>query len=226
MIKLYSGTPGAGKSLHVASNIFYKLRAKKPVIANFEVNVHRIKAKKLGEFTYLDNIRMTPQTLIQYAMNYWNGKKIKEDTLLLVIDESQLLFNSRDWSRNGRNDWLSFFSQHRKYGYEIILIAQFDRMLDRQIRSLVEYEYMHRKVNNFGIGGTILGILAMGKLFVAIKVWYPMHEKVGSEFYKARKKYYSLYDTYGTFKMSAEDGGKGVPADSVILNELINNTTL
>ena len=40
----------------------------------------------------------------------------------------------------------SHFSQHRKLGYRVILIAQFDRMLDRQIRSVLEYEYIHRKV--------------------------------------------------------------------------------
>ena len=79
-----------------------------------------------------------------------------EDQILLVIDESQLIFNARDWQKAGREKWLSFFSQHRKYGYHIILVAQFDRMIDRQIRSLIEYEYVHRKVGNYGIKGRAL----------------------------------------------------------------------
>ncbi len=199
MISLYSGTPGSGKSLHVAKIIYYRLRTKKPVVCNFEINTDLIKAKRKGDFVYCDNLNLIPKMLIEYAKNYWQGKKVKEDTILLVVDESQILFNSRDWGQRGRNDWLSFFSQHRKYGYEIILIAQFDRMIDRQIRSLIEYEYIHRKVNNYGIGGMILGLLAGGKLFVCIKMWYPLHERLGAEFYKARKRYYGLYDTYAEF---------------------------
>ena len=91
---------------------------------------------------------------------------------------------------------LTFFTLHRHLGFDIILIAQFDRMLDRQIRALIEYEYIHRKVSNFGWKGKILSLLALGNLFVTVKVWYPMKEKVGSEFFKCKRKYYSLYDTY------------------------------
>ncbi|MGB8451482.1 MAG: hypothetical protein WCD89_04045 [Anaerocolumna sp.] len=68
-----------------------------------------------------------------------------------------------------------------------------------EIWSLVEYEYIHRKVNNYGVGGMVLGVLSGGKLFVCIKMWYPLHERLGAEFYKAKKRYYGLYDTYGEF---------------------------
>ena len=73
----------------------------------------------------------------------------------------------------------------------------FDRMIDRQIRSLIEYEYIHRKVSNFGLRGMFLcAVMLSPKLFVSVKVWYPMKEKVSSEFFKCKRKYYSLYDTY------------------------------
>ena len=86
---------------------------------------------------------------------------------------------------------------HRHYGYDIILIAQFDHRIDRQIRSLIEYEYIHRKVSNFGLRGKFLcAVMLSPKLFISVKVWYPMKEKVGSEFFKCKRKYYSLYDTY------------------------------
>ena len=87
---------------------------------------------------------------------------------------------------------------HRHFGFFILLCAQYDRMLDRQVRSLIEYEYKHRKVSNMGWRGwfTSLMMLAPGKLFVKVRVWYPMHEKVGAEFYRCAKKYYSIYDTF------------------------------
>ena len=38
MIRLYSGTPGSGKSLHVAEKIYNRLSAGKPVVCNFAIN--------------------------------------------------------------------------------------------------------------------------------------------------------------------------------------------
>ena len=72
-------------------------------------------------------------------------------------------------------------------------------MLDRQIRSLLEYEYIHRKVSNFGIFGKIMSICAGGKLFVSVQRWYPLKERVASDFFKANKKYYQIYDTFNKF---------------------------
>jgi zona occludens toxin (predicted ATPase) len=198
MINLYSGTPGSGKSLHMASDIYYHLKFGRTVIANFEIKPDFVK-KCRGKFVFVDNENLTPEYLIQFSKEYFAGKPFKEGKINLYIDECQLLFNAREWQKLGRNEWLSFYTQHRKLGYNIILVAQFDRMIDRQIRSLIEYNYIHRKVSNFGIGGKLISLLSFGNLFVSVKVWYPLNEKVGSEFFQCRKKYYSLYDTYNTF---------------------------
>ena len=215
MVYLYSGTPGSGKSLHTARVIYHTLMFGLPVIANFPIAFEKIKTRRsLGQFVEYSNDVLCPGILIQFAREYWreHGGIVKEGKLLLVIDECQLIFNAREWNVKGRGEWLSFFTQHRKYGYDIILVAQFDRMIDRQIRSLIEYEQIHRKVSNFGIKGQIINFLALGNLFVSVKVWYPMKEKVGSEFFKARKRYYSLYDTYAMFG-AGEDGEQGAPAE-------------
>lgn len=201
MIFLYSGTPGSGKSLHTARTIWYHLALNKPVIANFEIDTSKVKNAHL--FTYVDNESLTPEYLIKYFQDYSStkGKQLKEGHILLVIDECQLMFNSRDWSKKGRGDWNAFFTQHRKYRYDIVLVAQFDRMIDRQIRSLIEYESVHRKVSNFGWKGKMLSLM-MGTtaLFCSVKVWYPMKEKVDSEFFRPKKRFYEMYNTYNTFK--------------------------
>lgn len=201
MIVLYSGTPGSGKSLHTAERLYWWLRAGRPAICNFEINLKRVRKKKPEAlpFTYWDNREMTVDRLIDYSRRYFGGKKPKEDSILLVIDEAQLIFNAREWQKIGREKWLSFFSQHRKFGYYIILVAQFDRMIDRQIRSMIEYEYIHRKMSNFGIKGKALSLVMGGHMFVAVQVWYAMKEKTGTELFRAKKRYYSLYDTFGSF---------------------------
>lgn len=196
MITLYSGTPGSGKSLHCARTIKNWSRLGYPVIGNFPVD---LSMHKRAQYTYCPNDQMTPKFLIDYSRKRFPDKPPKEGSILVVIDECQLLFNAREWQHSGRAQWLSFFTQHRKFGYDIILIAQFDRMIDRQIRSLIEYEYIHRKMSNFGWQGKILSIFFGGKSFVAVKRWYPLHERLGSELFHAKKNLYRIYDSYATF---------------------------
>lgn len=196
MITLYSGTPGSGKSLHCARTIINWSRLGCPVIGNFTVDLSKYKR---ADYTYCPNHEMTPDYFIKFKLDRYGEKHIPEGSMLIVIDECQLLFNARDWQQTGRNKWLSFFTQHRKFGYDIILIAQFDRMVDRYIRSLIEYEYIHRKMSNFGWQGKMLSLVFGGKTFIAVKRWYPLKEKVGSEIFHARKKLYSIYDSYATF---------------------------
>ena len=94
MIHLYSGTPGSGKSLHTARDIRDALRIRKmPVIANFDVNHSLRNYDRL--FTYLPNDRLDPSFLEDFARNWFAGRKVREDSNLLVIDEAQLVFNSR-----------------------------------------------------------------------------------------------------------------------------------
>lgn len=199
MIFLYSGTPGSGKSLHSAQVIYWALRQNKPVVANFSVDIQKIKHAKKENFIEYDNSDLSPELLRSISKEYFKDHKFKEGSIKLFIDECQLVFNAREWNVKGRSEWLGFFTNHRKYGYDIYLVAQFDRMIDRQIRSLIEYEYIHRKVSNYGWKGFLLSLFGGGNLFVSVKMWYPLNERVGSDFFRASKKYYSIYDTLNTF---------------------------
>lgn len=216
MIYLYSGTPGSGKSLHQARNVWNRLAAGKPVIANYDVNTSLIKPiskrRGVGQFVCVDNYELTPDFLRDFSREYFACHKFHEGEILLFIDEAQIVFNCRDDNMSvKRKDWVTFFTQHRKFGYDIFFVAQFDRMLDRQIRSLIEYEVIHRKVSNFGVKGWILSLLAGGNLFVSVKMWYPMKERIGSEFFRYRRRYSRLYDSYKDFT--------GKPARKIKQNE-------
>lgn len=190
MIELYSGTPGSGKSLHVARDIYIMLKhSKRNVIANFPINLDIVKNPK-GRFFYAEDLSV--KYLIDFAKK--NHKRCKEGQTLLVIDECQTIFNPREFSRKDRLPWNNFFSQHRKFGYTVILVSQNDRLIDRQIRSLIEYNVIHRKVNNFGVGK-----LLPVQTFAAVKYWYGVREKLGMEFFICRRKYFKLYDTYFGF---------------------------
>ena len=202
-IALYSGTPGSGKSLHATQTIARRLKRGLPVIANY--NLDRDKIPNPDLFRYCDNVELTPEYLSDYARSWYeSGNRFGEDRVLVVVDECQLLFNSREWQSKDRMSWVSWLSQHRKMGYSVILIAQFDKMIDRQFRALIEYEYVHRKVGNFGIMGWLMSLLLGGKAHVCIQRYYPLGQKLGSSWFLARKRIFEMYDSYGTFERRDE----------------------
>lgn len=193
MISLYSGTPGSGKSLHVARLLFERDKKELVTIGNFDINKDLLLHPQ--NYFSVENEDLTPQFLYEFSVNYFSDHKYKEGLLLVVIDEAQLIFNSRDWNRKDRNLWIKFFTQHRKLGFNIIMVAQFDKMLDKQIRCLFEYEYVHRKISNFGAKGKLLSIWSGNKLFIAVKFWYPLKQKVGSQMFTYKRRFGDLYDT-------------------------------
>ncbi len=150
------------------------------------------------KFLYLDG-------LYGYAVQFHKRNprgQIIENQTILVIDECQELFNSRSWNRSDRLEWCSFFRQHRKYGYDVYLISQDDKVIDKQIRSILQYEWEHRCVNNYKFLGRIMGFLAGGKLFVWVKRMYGIkgkEAKIGSKFFSGQPRYYAFYDSYKTF---------------------------
>lgn len=222
MIYFFTGKPGNGKSLHMAEIMYYALKKGKNVIANFEINesvFDKVKKKdKLGTFIFEDNFYFLNNAykhdtkrysyldgLYNYALQFHkrNSKgQIIEHQTLLVIDECQELFNTRTWNRKDRLEWASFFRQHRKYGFDVYLISQDDKVVDKQIRAVLEYEQEHRCINNYKAFGKLLGLLCGGKLFVCITRWYSKKGKdahIKSEFFVGKKKFYTFYDSYKIF---------------------------
>lgn len=208
MIYLYSGTPGSGKSYHAIVDILQKLkrRSRNRVIANFSV---RVPDAATDRFEYWDNNDITVARLCQYAaVHHVRGV---EGQCLLVIDEAECIFNSRDWNGRGiihgalkrkpdsRMDWIKFFSQHRKFGYNVILISQSDKMIDKQIRALIEYDVKHVKMRNGFFFWLPLG-------FLCVEKWYGQNMKLGTQVIWYHKRIAERYDSYAMFDALAAEG--------------------
>lgn len=195
MITLYDGTPGSGKSFHCIKDIVFSLTHGKNVIANFPVAVEKIQCdkKKMGKFLYVSNKNLTVKFLYDFAKK--NHERGKEGLTKLVIDEAQTKFNPRDFKASDRAEFNQFFSLHRKLGYNVLLISQNDRLIDRQIRCNIEYRVKHRKVNNFGT----IGMFIPFSVFAAIEYWYGINEKLGTNMIIFKKKLADLYDSYALF---------------------------
>lgn len=212
MIWFYSGTNGSGKSLHVAKDIYRRLcrRGHNRVIATFDINIEAIKRFR-GDFQQVDIYKLNPAMLTRYALenHVLDGRPDQvEGQTLLVIDEAQRIFNPRDYDKNGRREWLDWLPEHRKYGFNIILISPYDKMIDKQIRALFEYEVVHRKANNFGFIGVLLSLFRL-PLFFAITYWYGIKVKCGVEQFVCARKYTRIYNTFQRF------GAQGDPLSAV-----------
>lgn len=194
MIELYSGTPGSGKSYHATERIYYALRSGKNVISNFDFDLSKIRHCR-GHFSFLCNVDLNIKNLLWYASQYHEDRK--ESQTLIVIDEAGVKFNARSWQDSDRMGWLDFFSQHRKLGFDVLLIAQSDQMIDKQIRSFIEVEHLHRKLRSSGF---LIGFfLSFFAAFVDVKFFYANHMKTGTDFLRYRKKIALMYDSFSTF---------------------------
>jgi len=206
MIRLMTGTPGSGKSLNVARLLIIKARIGKRIIANFPIRPTTKQIKKGRQPEYWPNETITPDRLLDYARRH--HKYGKEGQTVLVIDECQLVFNCREYKDSNRLKWIEFFSQHRKFGFDVILVTQHDRLIDRQIRAFVEYNVIHRKMNNFGFPGFVMTLLHINA-FVAVDYWYGMRERLGAEMFVYRKKLGRVYDSYQDFRLGTAAWGDG-----------------
>ena len=235
MINFFTGRPRNGKSLHMAMIIYKQLKKGKNVIANFEINEHtfdkfnRKHPGKLGMFVYapnsslLENSYRNPvsgkysyiEGLYGFAENYHERNyrgQFYENQTLLVLDECQELFNSRSWNRKDRLEWCSFFRHHGKFGYDVYLISQDDKVIDKQIRSILQYEFEHRCINNYKLMGKLMGIMAGGKVFVCIQRMYGIKgkdAKIKSKFFTGQQKFYEFYDSYKPFNRESPEAPAG-----------------
>lgn len=154
MIYVYTGSVGSGKTYHAVAKAFEKMsyRRKNKVVANFGLKFTGRQLKKgyNDRFFYITDEELeTPEALIRLSfVNDWVGK---EGMALLILDEAAVYFNARDWQAKAktRMDWIKFIVNSRKFGYDIIFITQDIKMLDRQMRSIIEFNVKHAKLNNY-----------------------------------------------------------------------------
>jgi hypothetical protein len=116
MIVLYTGRRGAGKTLTMVKDAYkYKEKGYK-IYSNIELN--------FSEFMENEDIINIQKTDIEDAV--------------LVIDEIQLLLDSRRSSRKGNLDFSYFIQQIRKRRIIILCTTQFSGTVDLRLRQHVD----------------------------------------------------------------------------------------
>lgn len=210
MIYLYTGVPGSGKSYHMAVAVYRAYKEGKNIFCNFEVNLDYLKKKfprsKAQVFILDSRDLLYPLGLIGYSLNYCkrdeNGR-VEEGQSYLFVDECNKYFDSRTWNQTGRADWNDFFSEHRKYGFDVVLTTQCINDVDKKLRGRIEFEIKHFDAKHFTLFGKFLAFLSGGHLFIQRSQWITKGNykanKIGSSFVRGKKRYYKVFNTSELF---------------------------
>jgi zona occludens toxin len=150
MIIIYEGVPGSGKSYDAIRVILHNLKLKRKIYTNIdgielpECQEYIAQQSDMTRVELSELLEFIPRQKIQNFYDY------VDDGSLIVIDEAQLFFNSRDFSKQHNREFADWSSTHRHKGFDVILITQRAERIDTAVRSLCDFRYRYRKLNFMG----------------------------------------------------------------------------
>ncbi|MEX2105929.1 MAG: zonular occludens toxin domain-containing protein [Solirubrobacterales bacterium] len=217
MISLVSGPPGNGKSFYAIRKVTQALDEGKPVAGNVELRQGW--PQKLARHNWVFWLRrLARRKFLREAGNRYHytedlGELFRirlrgegEGRGLMVLDEAHNWMNARSWSARDREEIVRFFTQHRKLGWDVILIAQHPEMIDKQVRNLCEYNIYLRNLKKARWGG--LPIFPVN-LFLAVWCWHSAQRVVVKREVFPLSWRKDLYDTDATSHGLVGDEAEG-----------------
>ena len=228
MIYLVSGPPGNGKSYKAIREIRQALEQGKVVAGNVQLApnwpekmarhswplwIRRFKrrhfiAHAADRYHYSEDLSELASLRVCFCgadpddPDDWC--KCREGRALMVLDEGHNWMNARSWSAEDRKEIVRFFSQHRKHGWDILLIAQHPEMIDKQVRNLVEYNVFMRNLKKARWGGIPIFPI---NLFLSVWCWHSANRVVIKRQMMRLGWEKNLYDTNAL--SHGEGGGEG-----------------
>lgn len=130
---LLTGKRGEGKSLSAVKMIRRRLAKGRIVATNLDLNLDVL--APVWNKTPVYRLPDVPHSSDLLALPVGNPNPTDESKNgLLVLDECAAFLNSREWQDKDRLKLISWLAQSRKYGWDLVLIAQGAEMVDSQIR--------------------------------------------------------------------------------------------
>lgn len=129
MLYLFTGVPGSGKTLNVVSML-----AKRKDFKNRPLYIDGIPDLKI------------PHEEIPEGESIKTWPKWAPDGAIIVVDECQRIFRPRS-SSSAVPDYVAELETHRHRGLDFLLITQHPRLIDVNLRSLIEHHTHFGKTN-------------------------------------------------------------------------------
>ena len=150
MIIGFAGTPGSGKTYEAVKKITDNLQMGRVVYTNIDGMSDPECLEMIKSYCGLSDLALCLQLHFlrdDQLADFWMHIK---PGCLVVLDEVQKVFSSREWQTAKNNQFASWASTHRHNGFDVVLITQAVERIDSAVRALLEWTYVFRKVNFFG----------------------------------------------------------------------------
>lgn len=192
MIEIYQGRIGGGKTYAAVAAIARHLAHGGTVYTNIDIvqqGMANLIARRYGKVFNANALLRLPEKV--HGWQDFIKWGVRELDVLVVIDEAQVFYNSRDWSRtqNEHGRMLSFLTQSRKACVSVIFITQHMDNIDKQFRLLAQNIWIFRDMAKFGPLAPL-----MGGAFLAVAVDYT-GERLSSKLVWKSRSVFKAYDT-------------------------------
>lgn len=159
MINAIFGRPGGGKSYEATKYFILPsiLKDRRKVVTNVPIDLDYV--EKVHGLEYADLITVVDGAFSDFGevrpfahpndyLQYKDWRNEKGQGVLFVIDECHLPLG-----QTAKKEITEFYSMHRHYGFDIYLISQGHRKINRDIRDMIEISYNCAKMEALGASG-------------------------------------------------------------------------
>jgi len=221
MIKVYTGVIGSGKTYSAINEIVLHLSKGGTVATNIVLNYDYISkyledyySFKLNDeqYIFLKEDRIT-------NFHRYTPQGTKDLPVLVIIDEAQLYFNSREYAKlmtESGKEFLAFLTQSRKEFTDVVFITQAIETIDKQLRIQIQFEVKCRDISTYEIPVILMKV----PFKVIIQLWFdPNLPREGGKplkrvYFWKNKKIFGCYNSFdlvkGGFNRSGQVSKKGI----------------
>lgn len=160
---LLIGKRGAGKSLIAVHRMREKMYAGCAVATNLDLFVdklisprNKVRPYRLPDWPTAADMEALP---LGNPGLEWDGGQVhmkkgysEANNGLLVLDEAATFLNARTWAAKDRQDLINWLLQSRKFGWDLLFLAQHQRLIDAQMRdSLFDLVGIVRRLDKIAV---------------------------------------------------------------------------
>ena len=160
MIYAVCGSPGSYKSVHVLEKyIIPALKKGRQVYTNIE-NISAIHIATYFDLSPIDvdsNLHILGRVYLEdgtWKEDIDQVRKFYEhvpNNALIVIDEAQNYYSSRDFKEQYSKDVINYLTRHRHFGHDVIYITQAIESVDITFRRNTQITYLLKRAEHVGL---------------------------------------------------------------------------
>lgn len=143
MITIVEGVLGGGKTVYAVRETLSRLARGGHVFTNIDMvreNVHAYLLARHGVYLRSSQLQRLPEgdEVVSWLDSIQFGTL--ENPILVVLDEAHMWYNARDWkaTHETSGDVLSFLTQSRKVGVDLLFISQDAKNVESQFRRMAQ----------------------------------------------------------------------------------------